>query len=97
MAQRQRPVPSLDPWATLSRHQNGIRDLSYEASDETAALVLVSNDTGVSQHKDPWQDSLNVSDGHIEYWGDAKADVPYDDSPQNRKIRTAFERAARGN
>ncbi|MFY4812587.1 HNH endonuclease [Haloarcula sp. AONF1] len=85
------------PLSAGIKNTGGIRDLSYEDSDETAALVLVSNDTGVSQHEDPWQDSLHVSDGHIEYWGDAKAGVPYDDSTQNLKIRTAFERAARGN
>lgn len=36
------------------KNTGGIRDLSYEDSDETATLALVSNDTGVSQHEDPW-------------------------------------------
>lgn len=85
------------PLSAGIKNTGGIRDLSFEDSEETAALVLVSNDEGVSQHEDPWQDNLNVSSGHIEYWGDAKADHPYDESPQNRKIKQAFERAARGN
>lgn len=84
------------PLSTGIKNTGGIRDLSFEESSETAALILVSNDEGVSQHEDPWQDSLSVSAGHIEYWGDAKAGLEYDDSPQNQKLKTAFERAARG-
>lgn len=30
----------------------------------------------------------------IGYWGDAKAGNPYDESPQNQKIKAAFDRAA---
>jgi hypothetical protein len=84
------------PLSAGIKNTGGIRDLSFEDDEETAALVLVSNDEGVSQHEDPWQDDLNVSSGHIEYWGDAKAGQPYDDSQQNEKIKRAFERAARG-
>lgn len=84
------------PLSTGIKNTGGIRPLSFEDSDETTALILVSNDDGVAQYDDPWQDSLSVSAGHIEYWGDAKADLPYDDSPHNQTIKTAFERAARG-
>lgn len=84
------------PLSAGIKNTGGIRDLSFEDSDETAALILVSNDDGVSQHEDPWQDSLSISSGHIEYWGDAKADLAYDESIQNQKIKAAFERAARG-
>jgi hypothetical protein len=85
------------PLSTGIKNTGGIRPLSYEDSDETAALVLVSNDAGVSQHEDPWEDSLAVSTGEIDYWGDAKAGAPYDESPLNKRIRRAFEQAARGN
>jgi hypothetical protein len=84
------------PLSAGIKNTGGIRPLSFEDGDETAALVLVSNDAGVSQHDDPWEDSLAVSTGEIDYWGDAKAGVPYDESPFNRRIRTAFEQAARG-
>lgn len=85
------------PLSAGIKNTGGIRDLSFEDSSETAALILVSNDDGVSQHADPWKDALDVSGGHIEYWGDAKAGVAYDESVQNQKIAQAFERAARGN
>jgi hypothetical protein len=58
--------------------------------------VLVSNDTGVSQHDDPWEDTLAVNAGYVSYWGDAKTNVPYDDSTQNQKIKRAFDKAASG-
>jgi len=58
--------------------------------------VLVSNDSGISQHDDPWEDTLAVNAGYISYWGDAKADNPYDDSTNNGKIKTTFDRAAAG-
>ena len=85
------------PLSAGIKNTGGIRDLSYEAEDGCAALVLVSNDEGVSQHEDPWQDDLNVSAGYIEYWGDAKAGHLYDESEQNAKIKRAFENAAHGN
>jgi hypothetical protein len=85
------------PLSTGIKNTGGIRPLSYEDSDDTAALVLVSNDAGVSQHDDPWEDSLAVSTGEIDYWGDAKAGASYDESPLNQRIRRAFEQAARGN
>lgn len=58
--------------------------------------MLVSNDSGISQHEDPWEDTLAVNAGYISYWGDAKADNPYDDSANNQKIKAAFDRAAAG-
>lgn len=76
------------------KNTGGIRDLSAERSDTPAALVLVSNEGSVSQHDDPWEDTLVPNAGRISYWGDAKADHPYDGSPQNQKIKAAFDRAA---
>ncbi|MWG36689.1 HNH endonuclease [Halomarina oriensis] len=78
------------------KNTGGIRGLSADHSDTPAALVLVSNDTGVSQHDDPWEDTLAVNAGYISYWGDAKAGNPYDESAYNRQIKTAFDRAAAG-
>jgi hypothetical protein len=78
------------------KNTGGIRDLSADRSETPAALVLVSNDSGISQHDDPWEDTLAVNAGYISYWGDAKADKPYDDSATNQKIKTAFDRAAAG-
>jgi len=78
------------------KNTGGIRNLAADRSDTPAALVLVSNDSGVSQHDDPWEDTLAVNAGYITYWGDAKADNPYDDSLANRQIKTAFDRAAAG-
>ncbi len=78
------------------KNTGGIRDLSATRSDTPAALVLVSNDSGVSQHDDPWEDTLAVNAGYISYWGDAKADNPYDESTKNLKIKDAFDRAASG-
>lgn len=78
------------------KNTGGIRDLSASRSETPAALVLVSNDSGISQHDDPWEDTLAVNAGYISYWGDAKADNAYDDSVKNRKIKTAFDRAAAG-
>jgi len=79
------------------KNTGGIRDLSSDVADHPAALVLVSNDDGVSQHADPWQDLLATSLGRIDYWGDAKRGNPYDESAQNRKIKRAFDAAAKGN
>ena len=78
------------------KNTGGIRDLGAGRSDTPAALVLVSNDAGVSQHEDPWEDTLAVNAGYISYWGDAKADLRYDDSKQNEKIKDAFDRTASG-
>ncbi len=85
------------PLSAGIKNTGGIRPLSFEDGEGTAALILISNDEGVSQHEDPWQDNLDVSSGYIEYWGDAKADLRYDESTQNRKIKRAFEHAVRGN
>lgn len=76
------------------KNAGGIRDLGADRSDTPAAIVLVSNDGGISQHDDPWDDTLAVNAGHISYWGDAKASNPYDESAQNQKIKTAFDNAA---
>ncbi|WP_135304830.1 HNH endonuclease [Haloarcula amylovorans] len=78
------------------KNTGGIRALSASRSETPAALVLVSNDSGISQHDDPWEDTLAVNAGYISYWGDAKADNPYDESIKNQKIKTAFDRAAAG-
>ncbi|WP_254832855.1 HNH endonuclease [Haloglomus salinum] len=78
------------------RNTGGIRDIGADHSDSPAALVLVSNDKGVSQHDDPWEDTLAVDSGYISYWGDAKEGNPYDDSDQNDKVVDAFDRAAAG-
>ena len=37
------------------KNTGGIRDLGTDRSDRPAAIVLVSNDAGVSQHDDPWR------------------------------------------
>lgn len=76
------------------KNAGGIRDLGAARSETPAALVLLSNEGGVSQHEDPWEDTLAPNAGYVSYWGDAKADHPYDSSPQNRKIKAAFDRAA---
>lgn len=78
------------------KNTGGIRDLGSERSESPAALVLVSNDNSVSQHDDPWEDTLAVDAGYISYWGDAKVDNPYNQSPQNQKIKAAFDQAAAG-
>ncbi len=74
----------------------GIRYLTADRSDVPAALVLVSNDSGISQQDDPLEDTLAINTGHISYWGDAKASNPYDEFIQNRKIKSAFESATAG-
>jgi hypothetical protein len=78
------------------KNTGGIRALGADRSDTPAALVLVSNDVGVSQHDDPWEDTLAVNAGYVSYWGDAKATNPYDESVKNQKIKAAFDRAAAG-
>lgn len=75
------------------KNTGGIRDLGADRSDTPAALILVSNEQGITQHEDPWEDTLAVDAGYISYWGDAKAGNPYDESPQNQKIKAAFDRA----
>jgi hypothetical protein len=78
------------------KNTGGIRDLGADRSDAPAALVLVSNDSGISQHDDPWEDTLAVNAGYISYWGDAKPNNPYDESANNQKIKAAFDRTAAG-
>lgn len=78
------------------KNTGGIRDLGSDRSGTPAALVLVSNDAGVSQYEDHWEDTLAVNAGYISYWGDAKANQPYEDSTQNQKIKDAFDKAASG-
>jgi hypothetical protein len=82
------------PLSSGIKNTGGIRELGASAGDRPAALVLVSNDNSVSQHEDPWEDTLEVNAGRISYWGDAKASNPYDDSDKNDKIRQAFDSAA---
>jgi hypothetical protein len=84
------------PLSSGIKNTGGIRDLGADRSEMPAALILVSNDAGVSQHDDPWEDTLAVNAGYVSYWGDAKASQPYDDSVQNRKIKHAFDMAASG-
>ena len=52
------------PLSAGIKNTGGIRDLSFEDSSETAALILVSNDDGVSQHADPWKDTGRLSRPH---------------------------------
>ena len=78
------------------KNVGGIRTLGAEHGNTPAALVLVSNAAGVSQHADPWEDTIAVQRGYVEYWGDGTADNPYDQSAQNERIVTAFERASAG-
>lgn len=85
------------PLDTGIKNTGGIRDLRSEATDEPAAIVVVSNDDGVSQHDDPWQDNVATSLGYIDYWGDAKKGNPYDESRQNGKVKRAFDQKAKGN
>lgn len=85
------------PLDTGIKNTGGIRDLSSQTVDRPAALIIVSNDEGVSQHDDPWQDTLATSSGYIDYWGDAKQGTAYDESKQNKKIKRAFEQTASGN
>jgi len=44
----------------------------------------------------PQEDTLAVNAGYVSYWGDAKNDLRYDESAQNRKIKDAFDRSASG-
>lgn len=76
------------------KNTGGIRDLGADRSDTPAALIVVSNEQGISQHEDPWEDTLAVDAGYISYWGDAKPGNRYDESPQNQKIKAAFDQAA---
>jgi len=78
------------------KNTGGIRDLGANHSDRPSALILVSNDAGVSQHADPWEDTIAVNAGYVSYWGDAKKEIRYDESAQNRKIKDAFDKAASG-
>jgi hypothetical protein len=78
------------------KNVGGIRSLGAEHGDTPAALVLVSNATGVSQHEDPWEDTVAVESGYVEYWGDGKSGKPYDESRQNERLVRAFERASTG-
>ena len=86
------------PRRPRQRDQNvgGIRTLGAEHGDTPAALVLVSNAAGVSQHADPWEDTIAVQSGYVEHWGDGTVDNPYDESAQNDRIVAAFERASAG-
>lgn len=88
----------MDSGSTRRGHQEhrGIRDLGADRSNTPAAVVLVSNDEGISQHDDPWEDTLAVNASYISYWGDTKEGNPYDESNQNEKIKNAFERTASG-
>ncbi len=78
------------------KNTGGIRGLGAKHSDRPAALVLISNDKGVSRYDDPWEDTLAVDAGYVSYWGNTKADNPYDESTQNQKIRAVFNQAATG-
>lgn len=78
------------------KNTGGIRDISYTHTKSPAAIVLVSNERGVSQHEDPWKDQLDIDAGRISYWGDAKPGKPYDESRYNKKVKVAFDHAAAG-
>lgn len=84
------------PLDTGIKNVGGIRDLGADRQETPAALILISNDKGVSQHEDPWEETLAVDSGYINYWGDAKASNRYDESSQNLKIKRAFDMHASG-
>lgn len=71
------------------RNSPGIRPLKYVSrfSDAPAYLILVTSDTN-SGESNPWHDIVDLSEGEILYWGDAKFNYEkrYDDFEGNKTL-----------
>jgi hypothetical protein len=72
-------------------NNGGIRRLKSHSppnKDEATCVVLVSNPKRNHNRQDnPWEDKIDLENGRIEYWGDAKVDEEkrskYQDSKNN--------------
>ncbi|MBO4249526.1 restriction endonuclease [Halomicrobium sp. IBSBa] len=54
------------------RNSGGIRSITNPDTGKREFLVFVS-DSGASQTQNPWEDVINMEEGIVRYWGDAKA------------------------
>jgi hypothetical protein len=81
------------------RNSGGVRSIANPDTEKREFLVFYS-DSSSSQSQNPWEDIINMADGTVHYWGDAKArHRPDPDAPQgNGWIKTDYTRTyAQGN
>lgn len=67
------------------RNSGGIRAIKNQATGDRAYLIFVS-DSSAAQNQNPWDDVINMEEGIVRYWGDAKArDNPNPDAAMGNK------------
>ena len=67
------------------RNSGGIRAIKNQKAGNREYLVFVS-DSSAAQNQNPWNDAINMEDGIVRYWGDAKArDNPNPDAATGNK------------
>jgi hypothetical protein len=77
-------------------NNGGIRRLKSHSppnKDEATCVVLVSNPKRNHNRQDnPWEDKIDLENGRIEYWGDAKVDEEkkYDEFPGNKLLERIY-------
>jgi hypothetical protein len=63
------------------KNSGGIRCIYNQQTDKREFLVFVSK-RGQSEYSNPWEDIVNIEEGVVHYWGDAKAKhAPNPDEP----------------
>lgn len=73
------------------RNSGGIRCIRNQKTGEREFLVFISK-RGTSQNRNPWEDIINIEEGVVQYWGDAKArHSPNPDDPRgNRWVKEDY-------
>jgi hypothetical protein len=71
-------------------NSSGIRKIDGQ-EEGIEFLVFVSNTSSGSKSEDPWEDVINIDEGRIRYWGDAKPKHDeVDDPPGNSWIKEIY-------
>ena len=82
------------------RNMGGIRPLKFLELKEAvpAFVVLVTDERSAGSNWNPWDDSVDLHHGRIDYWGDAKFHATWtvDRFPGNRALKQAFDHVLDG-
>jgi hypothetical protein len=71
-------IDEFDSWINESisggiANSGGIRNITNEKTGEREFLIFYSSSEGSQNHRDSWEDVINMEEGVARYWGDAKA------------------------
>jgi hypothetical protein len=77
----------------------GIRGLNYKTKKSLPAVLILLTRTASSSYYNPWEDVIDLVNGRIYYWGDAKYD-PHrscEDFAGNKVLKKIFDEILTGN